>query len=70
MDEGKWFDREGKRAIITQYHEVIGDLLGRPAQITVQVRVMVQQSCRQMGSQLWLCMNAGCQLLLLLCRSS
>ena len=39
MDEGKWFDREGKRAIITQYHEVIGDLLGRPAQITVQVMV-------------------------------
>ena len=39
MAEGKWFDREGKRVIITQYHEVIGDLLGRPAQITVQVMV-------------------------------
>ena len=39
MEAGKWFDREGKRAVITQYHEVIGDLLGRPAQITVQVMV-------------------------------
>lgn len=50
MDEGKWFDREGKRAIITQYHEVIGDLLGRPAQVTVQVRTpgtAVLQVCRQ-----------------------
>eukprot|EP00891_Asterochloris_glomerata_P008628 jgi/Astpho2/8628/Aster-05103 len=41
MDEGKWFDREGKRAIITQYHEVIGDLLGRPAQVTVQIIIII-----------------------------
>jgi len=39
--KGLWYDANGKRAIITQYHEVIGSLLGMWAQIIVQIVIII-----------------------------
>jgi hypothetical protein len=41
IQKGLWFDANGKRAIITQYHEVIGSLLGMWAQIIVQIVIII-----------------------------
>lgn len=39
--KGVWFDDNGQRKIITQYHEVMGDLLGVWAKYTVQVVIII-----------------------------
>lgn len=41
IQKGLSFDANGKRAIITQYHEVIGSLLGMWAQIIVQIVIII-----------------------------
>ena len=41
IQKGLWYDANGKRAIITQYHEVIGSLLGMWAQIIVQIVIII-----------------------------
>ena len=41
IQKGLWYDANGKRAIITQYHEVIGSLLGMWAQIIVQLVIII-----------------------------
>ena len=41
IQKGLWYDANGKRAIITQYHEVIGSLLGMWVQVIVQIVIII-----------------------------
>eukprot|EP00884_Botryococcus_braunii_P009819 jgi/Botrbrau1/18839/Bobra.177_2s0004.1 len=39
IQKGLWYNEAGERRVITQYHEVMGDLLGRWAAILVVVNI-------------------------------